>query len=93
VSDKYFRAYDVSPDGRQFVGITWDAQRRRTVLATYAPEGDTLRMHAGPADDGALFYRAVTLVTLDRVNGKAVFLERAAVGRGEDADHAGVRRL
>jgi len=79
VSDKYFRAYDVSPDGRQFVGITWDAQRRRTVLAVYAPEGDTLRIMPD-VPTTARFLPSGDLVTLDRVNGKAVFIARALSG-------------
>ena len=79
VSDKYFRAFDVSPDGRQFLGITWDAQRRRTVLAVYAPEGDTLRM-LPDLPTTARFLPSGEIVTLDRVNGKAVFVERAASG-------------
>jgi len=79
ISDKYFRAYDVSPDGRQFVGITWDAQRRRTVLAVYAPEADTLRM-LPDLPTTARFLPSGDLVTLDRVNGKAVFVERAQSG-------------
>jgi Tol biopolymer transport system component len=79
VSDEYFRAYDVSPDGRQFVGITWDAQRRRTVLAVYAPEGDTLRIMPD-VPTTARFLPSGDLVTLDRVNGKAVFIERALSG-------------
>ena len=79
VSDKYFRAYDVSPDGRQFVGITWDAQRRRTVLAVYASEGDTLRIMPD-VPTTARFLPSGDLVTLDRVNGKAVFIARALSG-------------
>jgi serine/threonine protein kinase/Tol biopolymer transport system component len=79
VSQKFFRAYDVSADGRQFVGVTWDATQRRTVLAVYTPDGDTLqRLPELPTT--ARFLPDGQLLTLDRVNGKSVLVARALTG-------------
>jgi len=79
VSEKYFRAADISADGRQFVGTTWDARQRRTVLAVYTPDGDTLQT-LPDLPTTARFQPNGQLLTLDRVDGKSVLVERALSG-------------
>ena len=82
VSEKYFRAADISADGRQFVGTTWDARQRRTVLAVYTPDGDTLQT-LPDLPTTARFQPNGQLLTLDRVDGKSVLVERALTGGGK----------
>jgi dipeptidyl aminopeptidase/acylaminoacyl peptidase len=78
VSQKYFRVQDLSKDGTELVGATWDAKERRTVLATYSLKDDSLSASTLPP--GGLFLPDGQLLTLDRGTGKAVLVSRAPSG-------------
>jgi Tol biopolymer transport system component/predicted Ser/Thr protein kinase len=44
VSDSIFRPLDVSPDGSLLLGVSWDEEARRSVLAIMPAAGDDLRL-------------------------------------------------
>jgi Tol biopolymer transport system component len=41
LGETYFRAVDISPDGRQLLGSGWDTAKRRASLATLSVDGGT----------------------------------------------------
>jgi hypothetical protein len=44
ISDHQFRPVDVSPDGSQLLGVAWDAEGRRSVLAIMPAAGGPPRL-------------------------------------------------
>ena len=43
LSDEYLRLYGISPDGRTLLGVGWEPQERRSVMATMPADGGPVR--------------------------------------------------
>jgi serine/threonine protein kinase/Tol biopolymer transport system component len=82
VSDKYFRAQGISPDGTRLLGITWSEDLHRAVLATLRTNDGTVEL-LPDLPTTAFFMPDGGFAIVRRVQGKTVLFSRPANGGAE----------
>ena len=76
VSDEIFHPTGISPDGSQLLGVSWDAEAQRSVLAIMSAAGDALRrLREVPSSVGS-FSADARAVIFPRIANGAVHLSR-----------------
>jgi Tol biopolymer transport system component len=79
VSDRYFRLLDLSPDGTQLLGVTWNPTERRATLATLSL-ADAAIEHLPDFPATSLFMPDGSLAVVQRREGGSVLLTRPRRG-------------
>jgi len=71
LADVYFRVSGISADGARLLGLSWNDEQRKVVLATYAIKDGTVQlMNAFPTN--ATFMPDGGLAGVQRIQGKSV---------------------
>jgi eukaryotic-like serine/threonine-protein kinase len=81
VSEKYFRALDISPDGSLLLGIVWSETERRAMLATMAARDGAIQL-VPDVPLNALFMPDRTLIAAQRRGARTTLIARP-IGRGD----------
>ena len=79
VSDKYFRAHDISPDGSLLLGVAWSETERRAMLASMATRGGAIQL-IPDLPTNALFMPDGTLAAVQRRGGRSNLIARSIRG-------------
>ncbi len=79
VTDGYFRAQGISPDGTRLLGITWSEHDRRAMLATLAIADGTVQL-LPQLPPSTMFMPDGGFALMRRTHGKAVLLQQPANG-------------
>ena len=79
VSDRYFRAHDISPDGSLVLGVAWSETERRAMLATLTTKDGAIQLIPG-LPTNALFMPDGTLTAVQRRGGKSTMVATSIRG-------------
>ena len=79
ISDTYFRAQGISPDGARLLGITWNEEQRRGMLATLRTDDGRLEL-LPDVPPSTIFMPDGGFAIVRRIQGKSVLFSQPAGG-------------